>query len=380
MFLRSLLVQLIAVAGFVMSLPQQSAHATAPTAEPFGMTADGQPVEIYTLQSPNGTVAKVMTRGATLVEMHVPDRDGKLADVVFGFDDVTGYESERNQYFGCTAGRVANRIANAKFEIDGTTYQLEANDGPNQLHGGKTRSLDKVIWKAEPFATDNTRGVKFTYTSPDGEENYPGALACEVTYTLDDNSELRIDYLATTDKPTPVNLTNHAYFNLSGAGSPTILDHVLTLHASRYTPVNETLIPTGELATVEGTPLDFRMATRIGDRVEQLDAAPTKGYDHNLVLDKPSEGELTTAAELHDPVSGRVLTVRTTEPGVQFYGGNFLFGQQGKDGTTYAHRSGCCLETQHFPDSVNQPTFPNVVLRPGQQYKQTCVYAFSVKK
>jgi aldose 1-epimerase len=201
-----------------------------------------------------------------------------------------------------------------------------------------------------------------------------------VTYTLDDNGELRIDYVATTDKPTPVNLTNHSYFNLGGAGSPTVFDHLLTLHASGYTPVNETLIPTGEIAPVEGTPLDFRAATRIGDRVEQLNESPTKGYDHNFVLDKPAAGELATAAELYDPASGRVLTVRTTEPGVQFYGGNFLFGQQGKDGTTYAHRSGCCLETQHFPDSVNQPNFPSIILRPGEQYKHTCIYSFSVKK
>lgn len=358
----------------------QPALSSSPSAEPFGKTADGKSVEIYSLQNPSGMVAKVMTRGATLVELHVPDREGNIADVVFGFDDVSGYESDRNQYFGCTTGRVANRIAGGKFKLDDKDYQVATNDGPNHLHGGGPRSLDKVIWKADPFATDATRGVKFSYTSPDGEEGYPGALTMEVTYTLTNDNELRIEYTATTDKATPVNLTNHAYFNLSGAGSPTVHDHLLTIHASKYTPVDETLIPTGEIASVEGTPLDFRKPTPIGERVKLLNDAPTKGYDHNFVLDKPAEGELSTAAELHDPNSGRVLTVRTTEPGIQFYGGNFLFGQQGKNGKSYAHRSGCCLETQHFPDTVNQPNFPSIILKPGETYRHTCVYAFSVKK
>lgn len=379
MILRSLVIPFSLATGLLMSLTQDATYSAPPTAEAFGKTADGQPVEIYTLRNASGMVAKVMTRGATLVELHVPDRDGKMADVVFGFNDVAGYESERNQYFGVTAGRVANRIAKGKFTLDGKTYQLATNDGPNHLHGGGPRSLDKVIWKAKPFATDDALGVRFTYTSPDGEENYPGALACEVTYTLNNNNELRIDYTASTDKATPINLTNHAYFNLSGAGSPTIHDHLLTLHASRYTPVDDTLIPTGGLASIEGTPLDFRKPTRIGERVEQLDAAPTKGYDHNFVLDKDAEGELTTAAELYDPSSGRLLTVKTTEPGIQFYGGNFLYGQEGKDGKTYAHRSGCCLETQHFPDSVNRSSFPNTILKPGETYKHTCIYGFSTK-
>jgi aldose 1-epimerase len=339
----------------------------------FGKTADGTPVREYTLTNAKGVVAKLISRGATLTEWHVPDKNGQLADVVFGFDDIAGYESPANGYFGCTTGRVANRIANGKFSIDGREYSVPVNDGPNALHGGVKRSLDKVVWQGEPFENESGQGVVFTYTSPDGEEGYPGNLAIKVTYTLTDNNEVRIDYEATTDKATPVNLTNHSYFNLAGAGAPTINDHELKIAADRYTPVDETLIPTGEIAPVAGTPLDFREFHTIGGRIEQLNDKPGKGYDHNFVLNN-QDGDLALAAVVREPKSGRVLRVFTTEPGVQFYGGNFLNGAAGKDGKKYNHRSGFCLETQHYPDSVNQPQFPSVVLRPGEKYTHTCVY------
>jgi aldose 1-epimerase len=346
---------------------------------PFGTTADGVAVKVYEVSNPSGMKIRLLTRGATLIGVDVPDREGNVADVVFGFDDIASYESDSNQYFGNTTGRCANRIAKGKFSLDGKDYQLAANDGSNALHGGVKRSLDKVVWDATPFEEGANRGVKFQYSSPDGEEGYPGKLDMTVTFTLTDANEVKIDYSATTDKATPVNLTNHAYFNLGGAGSPTINDHVLMLNADNYTPVDDTLIPTGEIAKVEGTPLDFRKATRIGDRVDELTDTAALGYDHNFVLNQAKPGELTKAAELYDPASGRLLTVSTTEPGIQFYGGNFLKGQKGKGGRTYAHRSGCCLETQHFPNAINTPAFPSVVLKPGETYSHTCMYGFSVK-
>ncbi len=350
-----------------------TAHINAaekPTSTAFGKTSDGEAVELYTLTNEVGATAKVMTRGATLVQMHVPDRDGKTADVVFGFDDVTGYESEANQYFGCTAGRVANRIAKGKFTLDGTDYTLAINNDPNHLHGGVKRSLDKVIWKARPFSSERGHGVAFTYTSPDGEEGYPGTLNVKVTYFLaKDRNALDIRYEATTDKSTPINLTNHAYFNLAGHGSATIHDHVLRLNADGYTPVDDTLIPTGKIAQVEGTPLDFRKPTKIGKRIAELMDTAALGYDHNFVLNAAEEDEpLRLAAVLFDKSSGRRMRILTTEPGIQFYSGNFLTGAKGKAGKTYAHQSGLCLETQHFPDSINQPKFPSVVLKPGDTF------------
>jgi len=345
----------------------------------FGKTADGVAVQEYTLTNSEGVIVKLISRGATLTEWHVPDKNGTMADVVFGFDDVAGYESKSNGYFGATAGRVANRIAGGKFKIDNKEYQLPKNDGPNTLHGGVKRSLDKVVWDGKPFENAKGQGVEFTYVSPDGEEGFPGKLTTQVTYTLTDKNELKIDYEATTDKATPINLTNHAYFNLSGAGAPTILDHELMLAADHYTPIDETLIPTGEIAPVAGTPFDFRQFHTIGERVEQLNDKPGKGYDHNFVLNN-QDGDLALAATVREPKSGRVLKVFTTEPGVQFYGGNFLDGAKGKDGKSYAHRSGFCLETQHYPDSVNQPKFPNAVLRPGETYRQTCVYQITAEK
>ena len=351
-----------------------------PEAESFGTTKDGHAVELYTLKSGNGLTAKVMTRGAALVQLHVPDKDGNTADVVLGFDDVTGYESEDNQYFGTTTGRVCNRIAKGKFTLDGTEYTLAINNEPNHLHGGVERSLDKVIWTAKPFNNDKGQGVKFTYTSPDAEEGYPGEVKITVTYfvPLEGNS-ISVSYTATTDKATPLNLTNHAYFNLAGEGSPTVLDHRLRLNADKYTPTDETMIPTGEIALVEGTDLDFRKRTRIGDRIESIGATAALGYDHNFVLnEKAADAKLNLAAALVDPASGRLMRVSTTEPGIQFYSGNFLKGQTGKGGKTYAHRSAMCLETQHYPDSVNHPNFPTTIVQPGETYESRTVFTFSI--
>ena len=342
----------------------------------FGKTADGTPVKQYTLTNSHGVVVKLISRGATLTEWHVPDKNGEVADIVFGFDDVAGYESPANGYFGATVGRVANRIAGGTFSVDGQQYKLAKNDGPHTLHGGVQRSLDKVVWEGKPFENEEGQGVVFKYVSPDGEEGFPGNVTMRVTYTLTDKDELRIDYEAVTDKATPVNLTNHAYFNLSGAGSPTILDHELLLNADHYTPIDESFTPTGEIAPVANTPLDFRDFHKIGERVDQLNDKPGKGYDHNFVLNnrdagtrqtaQPGAGSLALAAKVRDPKSGRVLSVYTTEPGIQFYGGNFLDGAAGKGGKKYNYRSGFCLETQHYPNSVNEPKFPAIILRPGE--------------
>ena len=372
---RSFFLSAILLSTFILP-----AAAADPTSEPFGKTADGQAVELYTLKNEAGFTAKVMTRGATLVQLLAPDRTGKFEDVILGFDSVTGYESDDNQYFGCTTGRVCNRIAKGKFSLDGKDYTLAVNNEPNHLHGGAKKSLDKVLWHAQPFTNERGQGVRFTYTSPDGEEGYPGTLQVTVTYLVPaDKNNLSVRYLATTDRATPVNLTNHAYFNLAGHGSPSIGNHMLTINADQYTATDETLIPTGKIESVEGTNLDFRKATKIGKRIDELTDKPTIGYDHNFVLRAPeADRPMRPAATLFDPDSGRRLRIMTTEPGIQFYSGNFLKGQQGKGGKTYAHRSALCLETQHFPDSVNQPSFPSVVLKPGAQFESQTVLSFSV--
>jgi aldose 1-epimerase len=353
--------------------------ASALETEMFGTTQDGAPVHLYTLENENGMVAKLTEFGATLVELHVPDKSGNTADVVLGFDSVEGYESDRNAHFGCTTGRVANRIAGAKFTLEGKTYKLAVNNGPNHLHGGVKRNLGRVVWKAEPLATDHGEGVRFTYSSPNGEEGYPGNMDIIVDYVLTGENQLVIMYAAKTDAPTPVNLTNHTYFNLAGAGSPTILDHELMINADRYTPTDDTLIPTGEIVPVAGTPLDFREFHKIGERIDQLNDTAAGGYDHNYVLNKTEEGELSLCAKLRDTQSGRVMTCYTTEPGVQLYTGNFLGGPEGKGGKTYPHRSAICLETQHYPDSVNHENFPSTILRPGETYRQKTIYAFSAE-
>lgn len=344
----------------------------------FGQNAQGETVEAYTLVGRGGVKLKLTTLGAAIVELHAPDRQGQLADVVLGFDDAAGYLSDRNQHFGCTTGRVCNRIARGEFTLDGQTYKLALNNAPNHLHGGVERNFGRVLWKAEKLSSDRGPAIKFSYTSPDGEEGYPGTLVTSVVYTLSAKNEIVIEYEARTDRATPVNLTNHSYFNLGGAGQPSAMDHELTLAADKYTLVDETLIPTGQLAAVTGTPLDFTQPQRIGERLGQLTETSTKGYDHNFVL-RSREAQPTFAAKLRDPHSGRTLTVLTTQPGIQFYTGNFLKGQTGKLGQVYPQRSAVCLETQHFPDSINRPSFPSVVLRPGEVYRQTCVYALSVE-
>jgi aldose 1-epimerase len=368
-------------AVITLSVLTSSVFADKATAESFGKTKDGKDVEIYTLKSSKGLVAKVMTRGATLVQLHVPDKDGNAADVILGFDDVAGYEGEGNQYFGCTTGRVCNRIAKGKFSVDGKEYTLAINNEPNHLHGGVERSLDKVVWKAQPFTHDKGQGVTFKYTSPDGEEGYPGTLEIRVRYSVaKDSNRLTINYVATTDKATPVNLTNHAYFNLAGEGSKSVLGHALRLNADTFTPTDDTLIPTGKIESVEGTELDFRKATRIGKRIKTLTETAALGYDHNFVLNVPKEGQkYRFAAMLKDPKSGRRLQISTTEIGIQFYSGNFLEGQKGKGGKEYAHRSAICLETQHYPDSVNQKGFPSTILEPGEEYNSSTVLNFSAE-
>jgi aldose 1-epimerase len=348
------------------------------TAAPFGATADGTRVEIFTLTNTHGIEVRVMTYGATIVSIRVPDRSGRLDDIVTGFDKLDDYVA-RSRYFGVTVGRYANRIANARFTLDGRSYELAANNGKNHLHGGR-KGFDKVVWKGSSFERDGSVAVSMSHVSPDGDEGYPGTLSATVIFTLTSDDELRIDYSATTDEATLVNLTNHSYFNLAGDGRGDVLQHVLTVDADAYTPVDETLIPTGEIAAVAGTPFDFRTATPIGARidaeVEQIRRG--QGYDHNFVLRAGRAGGLHHAARLTDPSSGRTLDVATTEPGMQLYSGNNLDGAVGKGGHVYGRRTSLCLETQHFPDSPNHPNFPSTVLRPGETYQSTTVFTFGV--
>jgi aldose 1-epimerase len=343
---------------------------------PFGKTADGVAVKQFRLRGDGGVVVDIISRGATIRSVMAADASGKQVDIVNGFDDVAGYESEANQYFGCTTGRVCNRIGGAQFEIDGETYKLAANDGNNTLHGGAERSLDKVLWEGTVDDSEQgTAAVDFTYFSPDGEEGFPGNVHFTVRFALTADNDLVMRYSATTDLLTPINLTNHAYFNLAGHGNGTILDHELQIMADAYTPTDEELIPTGEIKSLDDSPLNFREPTKIGDRIDSLTDTPAKGYDHNYVLRDPGTG-IRPIAKLRDPSSGRTLTVLSDQPGLQFYSGNFLFGQTGKDGKSYVHRGALCLEAQHFPDSVNQPHFPPILLFPGGEYKQVTIYRF----
>jgi aldose 1-epimerase len=343
----------------------------------FGTTKDGQAVDLYTLTNASGVIAKVITYGALLTEFHVPDKAGKMADVVLGFKTLGGYEGDE-PYFGATIGRVANRIAKGKFRLNGQEYTLATNNGPNHLHGG-LKGFDKRVWRAQVVPAAAGAAVRFTYTSADMEEGYPGALTATVVYTLTNANELRLDYTATTDKPTIVNLTNHSYFNLAGEGQGTILDHELTIMADRYTPVDDTLIPTGEIAGVRGTVMDFNRPTAIGARIQDVPGPAPGGYDHNYVLSHGG-GVLAMSASVREPKSGRVMEVLTTEPGIQLYTGNFLDGTlTGKAGVAYQKHAGFCLETQHFPDSINHPSFPPVVLQPGRTFKSTTVYRFSAR-
>jgi aldose 1-epimerase len=346
----------------------------------FGHSADGTSVDMFTLSNANGMEVRAISYGATLTSVRVPDRNGALDDVVLGFDTLDGYLGGR-RYFGAVVGRYGNRIANGRFTLDGTTYQLATNNGPNHLHGG-VKGFDKVVWRGETVDRDGTKGVIFTHVSPDGDEGYPGTLTVHVTYTLTPANELVVDYDASTDKATPVNLTQHSYFNLAGAGRSDILQHRLTLDADRFTPVDATLIPTGELAPVAGTPFDFRQPATIGARIDADDPQIKNGggYDHNFVINRTGPG-LVHFARLEDPSSGRTLDASTTEPGVQFYSGNFLDGTAtGKAGRVYQRRFGLCLETQHFPDSPNNAAFPPATLRPGERLQSKTVFAFGVMK
>jgi aldose 1-epimerase len=341
----------------------------------------GTRVESVTLKNTNGMEVQAISYGAIITSVKVPDRAGTLADVVLGFDLPDQYFAEPTPpYFGAVVGRYGNRIAKGEFSLDGRKYVLVKNNGPNHLHGG-TRGFDKYLWKIATADTPAGAQAIFTRTSPDGEEGYPGTMAVRVTYTLTDKNELIVEYHATSDKPTVLNLTQHSYFNLAGEGSGDILGHQLTLNADRYTPVDDALIPTGELAPVAGTPFDFRQSTSIGARINQdhPQLKNGKGYDHNWVVNRKGT-ELALAARVTDPKSGRTLEVSTTEPGVQFYSGNFLDGTiKGKSGHIYALRNGLCLETQHFPDSPNHKSFPSTELRPGKTFASKTVFAFSAK-
>jgi aldose 1-epimerase len=348
--------------------------------EAFGTTADRQPVEVFTLRNRNGCEAKIATYGGALISLKVPNRSGKLEDVVLGYDTLGEYEAGQS-YFGALVGRFGNRIAGGRFTLNGVEYKLAANNNGNHLHGG-IKGFDKVVWKGRPLKAASGAALELTYLSKDAEEGYPGNLSVTVIYTLTDNNELRLDYAATTDKDTVLNLTHHSYFNLAGEGNGDILKHELIINADRFTPMDSNSIPTGEIRSVKGTPFDFRKATAIGTHINETDEQLKfgKGYDHNFVLNGPS-GQLRLAAKVLEESSGRVMEVLTTEPGVQFYTGNYLAGTPpGKGQKQYHLRYGFCLETQHFPDSPNKPAFPSVVLKKNGQFVSTTVYRFSVLK
>ena len=379
-----LLTRLLCLAAllFVAACEPPPSSQPAPTVmqAPFGTTSDGEAVEVYTLTNANGVEVRAITYGGIIISLRVPDKDGQLDDVVLGYDTLDGYLANNSPYLGALIGRFGNRIGKGTFTLDEQTYSLAVNNGPNHLHGG-LKGFDKVVWQAESFDDEAGVGVVFTYTSADGEEGYPGTLSVRVTYTLTGQDALIVAYHATTDKATPVNLTQHTYFNLAGPGTNDILGHELTLHADRFTPVDSTMIPTGELRSVAGTPFDFSQPTAIGARIDQQEEQLiwAGGYDHNFVLN-PGTDSLALAARVYEPTTGRVLEIHTTEPGVQFYTGNFLDGSiTGKAGHVYEHRYGFCLETQHYPDSPNQPNFPTTILRPGSAYRSRTVFSFAVE-
>jgi aldose 1-epimerase len=373
----------IATAGLlgVTASASTAGHRPTITKAPFGSLDDGTPVDIYTLTNSRGMEVTILTYGGILQSIKVPDRRGRFANVTLGFDNLADYVA-KSPYFGCITGRYANRIANGRFQLNGQTYQLPINNPPNSLHGGDI-GFDKHVWAATPLQDRHSVGLELRFTSPDGDQNYPGTLANKVTYTLTNKNEIRMDYrsrlVGNSDLKTIINLTNHAYWNLAGEGSGDINGHKLKINASRYTPVDSTLIPTGEIASLDGTPLDFRRSTAIGARIR--DSHPQlvigRGYDHNWVLDRHGRG-LELAARLEDPKSGRVLEVLTVEPGIQFYSGNFLDGTlYGTSGRAYRQGDGLALETQHYPDSPNHPNFPSTVLAPGERYDTTTIYRFS---
>jgi aldose 1-epimerase len=376
----------IAAAATTVSLADASSArkgGCSPTIsrEPFG-SVDGQAVDRYTLKNCHRMEVKILTYGGILQMISVPDRKKEVANVTLGFDNLADYVA-KSPYFGCITGRYANRIAKGRFTLDGTTYQLAINNPPNHLHGGN-KGFDKRVWAATPIRRSHSVGLVLAYTSPAGEENYPGTLTTRVTYTLTEKNQIVMNYHATTSAPTIVNLTNHAYWNLAGEGTSDIYDHVLKLNAHRYTPVDSTLIPTGAIDPVDRTPLDFTKATPIGDRIRDgfSQLVIGRGYDHNWVLDRPDPNDksLILAARVREPASGRVLSIYTTEPGIQFYSGNFLDGTLvGTSGHMYRQGDGFALETQHYPDSPNHANFPSTVLRPGQTYQTRTIYEFSTK-
>ena len=373
---RSIILGFVVVLMIAITCTGQSKPEIAKISFFFNDTAT---TEIYTLANSKGSEARIMTYGGTLVSLKVPDKNGKFSDIVLGYDSLADYQ-KATAYFGALIGRYGNRIGKGTFSIDGKEYKLAINNGVNHLHGG-LKGFDKVVWTASPSFQADGAHLELTYLSRDGEEGYPGNLNVKVEYVLTENNELKIEYSATTDKPTVVSLTHHSYFNLAGAGQGTILDHQLTLNADRFTPTDSGSIPTGELRSVKGTPFDFTKATAIGSRIEQIDEQLKfgNGYDHNFALNKNGES-LSLAATVYESTSGRVLELFTTEPAVQFYTGNFLDGSiKGKSGQNYPRRSGFCLEAQHFPDSPNRPKFPSTVLRPGKTYRQTTIYKFSVR-
>lgn len=345
---------------------------------PFGTTRDGQAVELYTLRNTNGLTVKLMTYGAILYSVEVPDREGKFVNVTANRETLADYET-RSSAFGSLLGRYANRIAHGEFTLDGQRFNLAKNGGPHHIHGG-VKGFDKRVWQAEPEPGPNAAGVKLTYTSKDGEEGYPGTLQCTVFYELNNANEWKMEYTARTDKPTPVNISNHAYWNLAGAQSGTMLDQVLTVNADRYLLVDDTLIPTGEYASVAGTPLDFRTPHAVGERIAPLEVPPFGGYDHCFVVNHKNPGDLITCAKLVDPKSGRSMEVLTTQPGVQIYSANAPAGSiEGPHGYRYPRHLGLCLETQHYPDSPNHPEFPSTILRPGETYHEVTIHRFGVE-
>jgi aldose 1-epimerase len=360
--------------------PKLAEGVRFPTPEQFMTTIAGQPVSLFTLQNENGIRVDITNYGGKIVSLLVPGKDGVFDDIVTGYHSIGEYLDSGEIYFGALIGRYGNRIGQSRFEIDGEEYQLPANNGPNHLHGGP-EGFHQVVWEAELVGANTLR---LTHLSPDGHMGYPGNLEVEVLYELTEDDNLKISYKATTDKKTHVNLTSHAFFNLAGEGNTSINDHLLKLYADFYTPVDEGLIPTGELAPVAGTPFDFTEYRRIGDRVDEdhPQLLYGQGYDHNFVLNgTPAQGGLYMAAAVVDPASGRMMEVLTTEPGIQFYGGNFLTGEEtGKRGEAYGHRTSFCLETQHYPDSPNQPGFPSTLLEPGQTYESVTIYRFSLKE
>jgi aldose 1-epimerase len=363
---------------FLSDMTIQAAPTPSLKKESFGKTPDGKKVELYTLTNSNGVEARIITYGGIVVSLKVPDRNGRLEDVVLGFDSLEDYV-KKNPFFGTITGRYANRIAKGRFTLNGVEYKLAVNNGENHLHGG-LKGFDKVIWKARPRQAMNGVGLELTYRSRDGEEGYPGNLSVTVTYLLTNNNELRIDYSATTDKDTVINLTNHSYFNLAGAGNGDILKHEVIINADQVTPVDAGMIPTGQLALVKGTPLDFTVSHAIGERIDSDNEQIVlgKGYDHNFVFSN-YDGSLRQQVTVYEPSTGRVMQVLTTEPAVQLYTGNFLNNLTGKGGRTYLRRHGFCLETQHYPDSPNKPNFPSVVLKPGATFKSTTMYRFSAR-